>query len=217
MSGCILSFGIVMLCQGFGKEWPLQDIAIANEQQFTIIVDSLLLDSSWALLKLESFLEVSFSWDKIDFEVKTDSKTVGFYLISCWYKREEAQKRFTIYWCSVLAANMVGGLLASAIANMDGIQHYHSWRWVFILEGTATIIIGLAAFPLVTDFPEDARWLSEEEKSYIIARAGANSARAEPFTIRRILSIVADPKSLAGGVMYFGGSLSTFATVENRC
>lgn len=94
-------------------------------------------------------------------------RIAGFYLISFWYKREEAQPRFTIYWYSVLTANAFGGLLASAIAKMDGIRGYSSWRWIFILEGIATILVGVSSYFLVSDFSEDVNWLNEEERRFV--------------------------------------------------
>ena len=100
---------------------------------------------------------------------------------------------------------MFGGLLASAISKMDGDRGYHAWRWVFILEGIATILIGFMSFFALTDFPEEARWLTEEERRFIIAKAGTDEHPDEPITFRRIFKFLADGKPLAGGLMYFGG------------
>lgn len=126
-----------------------------------------------------------------------------FYLTSFWYKREESQRRFAVLWCSVLIASMFGGLLASAIANMEGVQGYSSWRWIFILEGIATIMLGLAAFFLVSDFPENAKWLSEEEREFVMARTGADKLEARPITSRDVLLFFTDPKHLVAGLLYF--------------
>jgi hypothetical protein len=46
-----------------------------------------------------------------------------------WYKRTEAQKRFTFFFSSTTLAGAFGGLLASAIGKMNGIQGYSGWRW----------------------------------------------------------------------------------------
>lgn len=125
----------------------------------------------------------------------------GFYLISIWYKREESQKRFTVYWCSVLTASAFGGLLASAIAKMDGIRGLANWQWVFILEGIFTCLIAIAAYFLVSDFPEDAKWLSEEERAFVIERAGGNEA-AQPITSHDLVMFFKDVKNHLGGIMY---------------
>ncbi len=128
----------------------------------------------------------------------------GFYLISFWYKREESQKRFTIYWCSVLVASAFGGLLASAIANMKMVRGLSAWRWVFILEGMATILIGIASYFLVSDFPENAKWLTEDERAFVMARAAAGKADGEEITFKKVLLFFANIKHLLAGIIYFG-------------
>ena len=140
---------------------------------------------------------------------------VGFYLISFWYKREESQRRFTVYWCSVLVAAMFGGLLASAIANMDGVRGYSSWRWVFILEGIATILIAIGAYFTIADFPAQARWLNEDERSFIMARSGSNEVDSQPITFRDVVFFFEDPKNILGGLMYFG-KLSTLFDIIGK-
>lgn len=99
---------------------------------------------------------------------------------------------------------MFGGLLASAIANMQGVRGYSSWRWIFILEGIATIIIGIGAYFLVAEFPADASWLSAEEKEYVIARTGTDEGAASHITVRQIVSFFGNVKNIIGGFMYFG-------------
>lgn len=47
---------------------------------------------------------------------------------------------------------------------------YAGWRWIFIIEGLVTIVIGAAAFFFIPDYPETAKWLSEEEKNTVVRR-----------------------------------------------
>lgn len=60
----------------------------------------------------------------------------------------------------------VGGLLAAAIHNMDGIGGKSGWAWIFILEGCLTVLCAIASFFVLQDFPETAKFLSEEERTY---------------------------------------------------
>lgn len=53
-----------------------------------------------------------------------------FYLIGMWYKRQEAQKRFSFFFSSTTLAGGFGGLIAAGIGEMDGMRGYENWRWV---------------------------------------------------------------------------------------
>lgn len=54
------------------------------------------------------------------------------YILAMWYKRAEAQKRYTFVISGVLIAGAFGGL-ASAVGKLDGIRGYRDWRWMFIV------------------------------------------------------------------------------------
>jgi MFS family permease len=130
----------------------------------------------------------------------------SFYLISFWYGKDEAQRRFTFYWSSTIFAGAFGGLLATAISNLNGIRGLHSWRWVFIIEGIATVFIGIAAFFCISDFPKETKWLSSEEKAFILAKTGSHESHRIPVTIRDVGSFLLTPKHWVAAIMYFGKS-----------
>lgn len=67
-------------------------------------------------------------------------------------------------------AGAFGGLLASGILSLDGIGSVHRWRMIFLVEGIITIGISIISFFTLTDRPETARWLTQEEKDLAIAR-----------------------------------------------
>jgi MFS family permease len=51
---------------------------------------------------------------------------------------------------------------------MDGVGNYAGWRWIFILEGILTVLVGVVAPFFMYDFPETAKFLTEEERQYVI-------------------------------------------------
>ncbi|KAI1192532.1 putative allantoate permease [Nemania serpens] len=136
----------------------------------------------------------------------------SFYLISFWYKREEAQKRFTGYFSSVIVASAFGGLLASAIAGLDGVGGLSNWRWIFILEGIFTILVAVAAFFFVSDFPADATWLTEGEKHLVLSNSYAHAVASEDkVTGKDLAAFFRDPINYFGAVMYFSAVVPVYA------
>jgi len=130
-----------------------------------------------------------------------------FYLIGMWYRRHEAQRRYSFFFSSTTLAGAFGGLLASAIGKMDGLRGYRGWRWIFILEGTLTCVVSILFFFVIPSFPEEAKWLKPDERAYIAARLRQDqgkSALERRITLKDVANVFKDPKIIIGGFMYFG-------------
>ncbi|KAI1177742.1 major facilitator superfamily domain-containing protein [Nemania sp. FL0916] len=137
----------------------------------------------------------------------------GFYLISFWYNQEEAQKRFTAYWASTILAAAFGGLLSSAIANLGGVRGLSSWRWVFILEGIVTVLVGVLAFFTISDFPREASWLSKSEKEFVLKKTRSDEAHTVPVTFKDVKIFLSKPTSWLGAAMYFSLIVTSYSVV----
>ncbi|KAK0613983.1 major facilitator superfamily domain-containing protein [Immersiella caudata] len=92
------------------------------------------------------------------------------YYLTMWYTRGELQLRQAMFFSAASIAGAFSGLLAFAIAKMDGTAGLEGWRWIFILEGIATVLMALAAYFLLYDFPETAGFLTEEEREFVVFR-----------------------------------------------
>ncbi|KAI1747998.1 MFS general substrate transporter [Xylaria castorea] len=141
----------------------------------------------------------------------------SFYLISFWYRREESLRRFTFYWSSTIIAGAFGGLLATAITNLDGVRGLSSWRWIFVLEGLATVLIGIVAFFAITEFPKEAKWLSSEERAYLLKKTGKTSgtyvSHSIPITIKDVVTFLSKPKHWVAAIMYFSLLVPSYSFV----
>ncbi|KAI0200316.1 major facilitator superfamily domain-containing protein [Astrocystis sublimbata] len=92
------------------------------------------------------------------------------YYLTMWYCRREIQLRQAMFFSAASIAGAFSGLLAFAIAKLDGLGGLEGWRWIFILEGLATVVVAISAFFLLYDFPETATFLTEEERAFVIYR-----------------------------------------------
>ncbi|KAL8899833.1 MAG: hypothetical protein Q9207_005999 [Kuettlingeria erythrocarpa] len=138
------------------------------------------------------------------------------YYLSCWYRRDEFGIRVAIFFSAAAVSGSFGGLLAAAIQNMDGIGGLRGWAWIFILEGIATVLVGIASFWMVFDFPDLATFLSDEDRQRVIRRLKADqqsSAEHEEFRMEYFWASVKDWKTWLGAVIYMGcdGPLYAFS------
>lgn len=93
-----------------------------------------------------------------------------FYL-SAWYTRKELGFRTAVLYSGSLVSGAFGGLVTAGITgNMDGLHGLRAWRWVFILEGIITVIIAVAAFWVLPNFPRTTTWLTPEERDLAVYR-----------------------------------------------
>ncbi|KAH7078107.1 major facilitator superfamily protein [Paraphoma chrysanthemicola] len=92
------------------------------------------------------------------------------YYLSRWYRRSELAFRLGLYMTMAPLSGAFGGLLASGILKLKSFGGLHTWRMIFAIEGIITIILAVIAFVTLTDRPDTARWLSEEEKELSIQR-----------------------------------------------
>ncbi|KAI0268207.1 MFS general substrate transporter [Gloeopeniophorella convolvens] len=97
--------------------------------------------------------------------------------LSSLYGRHELQLRVGVFYASASLSGAFGGLLATAILKMDGIGNLAGWRWIFILEGIATCLIGILSAMVLPASLEKASFFDEEERKF-----ASESARVLPRT-----------------------------------
>jgi len=122
-------------------------------------------------------------------------------IISKWYLPNETQTRIAILYTSAATGGAFSGLLAFAIAKMDGIAGLDGWRWIFILEGIFTVTIGIACIFFLIDTPAlSTHFLTADEIHYLEARQNIrrllapNDFRDKHFDKKSVLSVLGDWK-----------------------
>ncbi|KAG9227577.1 hypothetical protein PTI98_011134 [Pleurotus ostreatus] len=97
------------------------------------------------------------------------------YVFSVYYRRSERSWRVAIFFGGAALAGAFGGILAYAIAKMDGIGGRKGWQWIFIIEGLLTVAISLVAYFLVPTWSYKAKFLTDSERERLLERLRADS------------------------------------------
>ncbi|KAK5655658.1 hypothetical protein OQA88_5591 [Cercophora sp. LCS_1] len=134
------------------------------------------------------------------------------YYFSMWYKRRERQFRISLFFSAAALAGSFGGILAYGIGFMRGIVWDRGWRWIFILEGIATVIVGALAYLFIYNYPDTAEFLSDKERKYIHARLASDSdaTHDERFNWANVMKAIRDPKCWLYGLGFHTTSLPLY-------
>ncbi|KAK5163434.1 uncharacterized protein LTR77_010616 [Saxophila tyrrhenica] len=133
---------------------------------------------------------------------------VLFYL-SKWYTKSELNLRMSIFYSGSLLAGAFGNLIAGGIlSGLDNAMGMRAWKWLYILEGSITIAVGILVVVVLPDFPDTWKKLSPELKRVANRRMAIDGAEADVDTggnmsyLQGAKLAFADPKTYLLAIMY---------------
>ena len=94
--------------------------------------------------------------------------TPGVFLyFTYWFPARARGTATAAFLLGIPIANIVGAPISSSLLVLDGAAGLHGWQWLLILEGLPAILLGFVCFFTLTDKPEQAKWLSSEERAWL--------------------------------------------------
>lgn len=137
------------------------------------------------------------------------------YIIGSWYRQYETSKRVSIFYMASLLASGFGPIFAYALSLIrvgDG-MYRRGWRWIFIIEGIATIVAGLLAPFFLIEFPERVGFLSDRQKHIARTRVSMEKqgTQVEHPTFVQSLKMLNDWKIGIYCVQYFVAASSVYS------
>lgn len=97
--------------------------------------------------------------------------------LSYFYTRAELPIRLAWFYISNYLAQVVGAFLATGILRLDGVAGMASWRYLFLIEGVLTLLVGIASFFLMPAGPTQTKawyrpngWFTEREEVIMVNR-----------------------------------------------
>ena len=97
-----------------------------------------------------------------------------------------------------------GAPISTALLGLDGLLGLRGWQIMYIAEGVPTVIIGLVTFFVLTDKPEQAKFLTDAEKAWLTAKLTSERAAKEAVRTFTFLEGLYNPKILLLALNYFG-------------
>jgi MFS transporter, ACS family, tartrate transporter len=115
---------------------------------------------------------------------------VVFYL-SQWFPANARARTVSRFYVALPLSSVFMGGLAGALLNLQGRMGLNGWQWLFLAEGLPAVILSVIFLAYLPNTPGEARWLTAEERDWLIDRLRAdNSAIGERHSEGALRSIL---------------------------
>ena len=123
------------------------------------------------------------------------------YYCSGWMPMRYRANTIAITMLAIPISVVFGGPLCGWLMGADNPLNVSGWRWMLLMEGVATVALGLAAYFVFADKPQDVRWLSTAEQAWIDTELAREQAHAKAPKRSPLSSALRDARAwLAAGV-----------------
>jgi MFS family permease len=133
--------------------------------------------------------------------------------LTYWFPDRRRTKMVALFMTAIAVSNLVGSPLSGGIMQyMDGAGGLSGWRWLFLLEGIPSVLVGVLVLVLLPNGPRDAKWLTEEERDAILSAVERDKAsKTTAASEHNLLSAFADIRIWALAAIYFSGVICFYA------
>lgn len=99
--------------------------------------------------------------------------------LTYWFPAAERARTIALFATGGVMAGVVGSPISGAILGLNGVGGFAGWQWLFFLEALPAVFMGLVVLFVLPNRPQEARWLSASEKTWIQARLDEEAAHPD--------------------------------------
>ncbi|MET9263243.1 MFS transporter [Amycolatopsis sp. NPDC004079] len=121
----------------------------------------------------------------------------ALYLLSLWFPSSRRTRMTAVFFIGIPVSGALGSVMSGWIMHsLGGVGGLADWQWLFLIEGIPPILLAGLVLLFVTDGPEQAKWLTAEQKAAVRADLEADRRDKGPATEKHsgLLLALRDPK-----------------------
>src|SRR3984885_10183085 len=121
-----------------------------------------------------------------------------------WFPSRHPARIVSGFLVGLPVAVAIGAPISTALLGLDGLFGLKGWQVMYIAEAIPTVAIGVLTFFVLTDKPEQAKFLTAEERNWLVSTLAAE--RRATVAVRRytMWGALCNPKVLLLALNYFG-------------
>jgi MFS transporter, ACS family, tartrate transporter len=125
-----------------------------------------------------------------------------------WFPSAARARAIALFMTAAPLAGIVGGPLSGLLLGVRW-GHLMGWQWLFVIEGLPAIVLGGVVLAYLTDRPEIATWLSNEERTWLVEQL-AQEDRPHPRASTHVFAALAQARVWMLVVVYLGETTAAY-------
>jgi MFS transporter, ACS family, tartrate transporter len=131
--------------------------------------------------------------------------------LSLWFPARHRAAAIALFMAAAPLSSAIGSPISGALMGLPRLAGLANWQWLYILEGLPAILLGFLTLKVLTDRPQEARWLDAEERAWLVSTLEAEQVHSRPQSSAvAAFSALGDARVLALAVIYSGTSAALY-------
>ena len=127
-----------------------------------------------------------------------------------WFRADDRSRAKSLFLIAQPISQVLGLPISRWIMENISWGGLAGWRWVFILEGLPSLLLGIATIFFLTDWPRDARWLAAEQRAWLTAEIERERSAKEAAGLAGWSTALRQPQ------IFLLATISLFAIAGNQ-
>ena len=121
-----------------------------------------------------------------------------------WFPSHHHARIVSGFLVGLPVAVAIGAPISTALLGLDGLFGLKGWQVMYIAEAIPTVVIGVITFFVLTDRPEQAKFLTAEERNWLVTKIAAERRATEAVRKFTLWQALYNPKVLLLALNYVG-------------
>ncbi|HEX3860831.1 MAG TPA: MFS transporter [Stellaceae bacterium] len=129
------------------------------------------------------------------------------FFLAAWFPAQYRARVLAWFLVGVPLSSVIGAPISGLLLQLHGFLGFAGWQWMFVVEGLPAVLLGVVVLFVLRDGPEQARWLTTDERTALTTVLAAEQRDRAPHAL---LPALRDVRVLMLAAIQFGFTLGSY-------